>query len=304
MHVRELPRDAEIRVLTHRADVDGVVCAAIVLRRFPRAVIRTGEPKEDLAGEYDMVVDLPLKRGLRVRVWIDHHQTGNEGGQADEVIHDPKARSAAGLLARYLGTGTELAELADRADSAGYQSPPPTGDEAGYDPAWDINDAVKAIEGDSRFVELARILSSGGVEAVRRAFGEEIARTRELRRRADELADRAWEAVRSAGADAAILLMPGGELSSPTVSGRVVFSLYDRGVKCCAVFYEGGCWFNVRKDFEGVDASAIAKRFGGGGHRKSAGAPIGPEQLESVKREFERASLRPAVVDLRMPAES
>ena len=300
MRVAELPRDSAVRVLTHRTDVDGVVCAAIVLRRFPKALICTGEPKEDLAGEYDIVVDLPLKRGLRTKVWIDHHQTGNEGGTADEIVHDPNAPSAARLVAQYLGVGGELAELADRADSASYQSQPPVGEEESYDPAWDINDAVKEIKEDSRFVELAQVLASRGVDAVRRKFQREIARTRELRKRADELANRAWNVVRETGADTAVLRMPGGDLSSPTVSGRVVFSLYERGIKCCAVFYEGGCWFNVRKDLSGPDVSAIAKRFGGGGHPKSAGAPIDHDRVEAVVEELRKSGLCPVVVDLRV----
>jgi nanoRNase/pAp phosphatase (c-di-AMP/oligoRNAs hydrolase) len=70
-------------------------------------------------------------------------------------------------------------------------------------------------------------------------------------------------------------------------------------IKASVVFYEGGCWINARRDFGGLDASEIAKRYGGGGHRVSAGAPIGPDKLENIKLEFERAGLKPMVVDLR-----
>jgi nanoRNase/pAp phosphatase (c-di-AMP/oligoRNAs hydrolase) len=79
----------------------------------------------------------------------------------------------------------------------------------------------------------------------------------------------------------------------------LVFSLYPKGIKAFAVFYENGCWLSVAKGFDGLDASELARRYGGGGHQKSAGARIGVNKLGDIKREFERVGLFPMVVDLR-----
>lgn len=305
MSIRKLEEKARVRVLTHGEDVDGVVCAALALKRFPGAIIETGSPGAEMGGKYDIVVDLPLPRSLETHAWVDHHLSTVEEGTYEERVYDPDAGSAASLLARYLGLeAEELVGVADRADSAGYLTDPPVDREGGYDVAWDVNDAVKAVESERRFVELARVLASEGPEAVKEKFWEEISYIRELRKGAKKIVRSLSRLVEERKPDSLIILMPRIERGGSTVSGHMVFSLYPKGVKAFAIFYSGGpsgerCWINIDRDFEGLDASAIAQRFGGGGHRTTAGASIGPEKLEDVKREFERAGLKPMVVDLR-----
>ncbi len=298
---RELPTDARVRVLTHGVDVDGVVCAALIFKRFPRAIIETGTYREELSGEYDIVVDLSLPKSLKTRVWIDHHHNPAQEGESKEKIYNPDAKSAASLLAGYLGMEEDkLVKVADRADSVSYLTEPPTGMVEGYDPAWDVNDAVKAISTIERFRELARTLALEGVAFVRREFEDELLYTRNLRRKAGEVTQMISKKVREQKSDAPIIIMPSGEMNSSTVSGHIVFSLYREGAaKACTVFYEGGCWLNVRDDFDKIDASEIMARFGGGGHRKSAGSSIGPEKSEEVGRELEKAGLKPLIIDLR-----
>lgn len=306
MSVRDLEGHSRIRVLTHGEDVDGVACAALLLKRFPNAVVDVAIPKRDLRGSYDVVVDLPLPKMLEARLWVDHHSATIEEGRCEEKIYDPTAPSAAGLLARYLGlAGDELAAIADRADSASYLSESPKELGGSYDPAWDVNDAVKSITSKERFVELARVLASRGAAAVKEVFEEEISYTRRLRRAAEEVVREVSELAAGEGRpDSYIIIVPPMERGGSTFSGHMVFSLYRMGAKASAVFYgqkpsREGCWINVAKGFEGLDASAIAEKYGGGGHRSSAGAPIGPERMEEIRREFERAGLHPIVVDLR-----
>jgi len=290
-----------IKILTHGEDVDGVICAALILKRFPNATVDTGTYRGEMSGEYDIVVDLPLPKLIKTRVWIDHHSNPNQEGESEKKIYDPEAKSAANLLAGYLGMeGDELVQIADRADSVGYLTEPPTEMVEGYDPAWDVNDAVKAITTIEQFRELAKTLALEGVASVRRKFEDELSYTRNLRRKAGEAVRMISKKVKEQKSDAAIIIMPPGEMDSSTVSGHIVFSLYREGVaKACAVFYEGGCWLNTRRDFNKIDASEIMKRFGGGGHPKSAGSSIGPEKSEEVKRELEKVGLKPLIIDLR-----
>lgn len=297
----KLPRDARIKVLVDIEDVDGVVCAALIFKRFPRAIVETGSAKRGgMSGEYDIIVDLPLLKSLSAHTWIDHHRDAVQDGECVEKIYDPSARSAANLLASHLGVQeSELVELADRADSVSYLTEPPLELEGNYDPAWDINDAVKAILSSEQFRELARTLAFEGLAAVRKKFRDELSHTRGLRRRAEGAVQTISKKIEEQRSDSLIMFMPPIERRGSTVSGHIVFSLYRKGVKAAAVFFEGGCWLTVRKDFHKMNASKIAGRFGGGGHRRSAVAPIGLEKLGDIKIEFGKVGLKPTVIDLR-----
>lgn len=299
---RMLPREARIKVLTDVEDVDGVTCAALILKRFPNAIIETGSAKGGpMSGKYDIIVDLPLERSLEAHTWVDHHFATVQEGKCEEKIYDSSAKSAASLLAGYLGIeANELVGIANRADSVSYLTDAPLDLEGDYDPAWDVNDAVKAISSSEDFIEIAKVLAFEGPGGVKRKFKAEVSHTRGLRRGAEKAVRMISQKAQEQKSDALILLMPPVERRGSTVSGHIVFSLYRRGrIKASAVFYEGGCWINVRRNFYGVDASEIAKRYGGGGHRVSAGAPIGLEKLEDIKLEFERSGLKPMVIDLR-----
>lgn len=312
--LRELPPGAEISAVVDMEDVDGAVCAALVLKRFPRARIKPSSAKgvkvegklvapavEELEGRFDLVADLSLPKSIEARVWVDHHLTAVQEGKCLERVYDSRAPSAAGLLAKYLGVeAPELVEVADRADSVSYLTEPPLDFEPGYDPAWDVNDAVKALDSSKRFIELARVLAEKGIAGLREEFTPEISHTRELRRRAEALVKGVEKELRERGADAVLLLMPRVERRGSTVSAHLVFSLYRRGlIKAAAVFYEGGCWINVGRGFEGLNAGSLAQELGGGGHRFSAGAPVGLESLGKIKSKFKQAGLTPAVIDLR-----
>ncbi|MEA1904874.1 MAG: hypothetical protein U9M97_03230 [Candidatus Hadarchaeota archaeon] len=297
----KLPRGARIKALVDIEDVDGVVCAALIFKRFPRAIVESGSAKRrGMSGEYNVIADLPLLKSLRTHTWVDHHRNAVQEGECVEKIYDPSARSAANLLASYLGMReSELVELADRADSVSYLTEPPLGLEGDYDLAWDINDAVKAISSSEQFRELARTLAFEELAAVRKKFREELSHTRGLRRRAEDAVQMISKKMEEQGSDSLIMFMPPIERRGSTVSGHIVFFLYRRGVKAAAVFFEGGCWLTARKDFHKMNPSKIAERFGGGGHQRSAVAPIGQEKLGDIRREFEKAGLKPIVIDLR-----
>ena len=297
-----LPKDAMVKVLTDIEDVDGVTCAALILKRFPNAIIETGSAKGgEMSGKYNIIVDLPLEKSLETYAWVDHHFSTVQEGKCEEKVYDSSARSAASLLARYLGIeADELVEIANRADSVSYLTDAPLELKGNYGPAWDVNDAVKAISSSEDFIGIAKALAFEGLEGMRKKFEAQISHTRGLRRRAEKAVQMISQKVQEQGADALILLTPPFERRGSTVSGHIVFSLYRRGeMKASTVFYPGGCWINVSKNFFGLDASKIAKSYGGGGHRVSAGAPIGPEKLEDIKRELEKVGLKPIIIDLR-----
>jgi hypothetical protein len=297
-----LPKEASVKVLTDIEDVDGVVCAALILRRFPNAIIETGSAKGGgMSGKYDIIVDLPLESSLETYAWVDHHFSTVQEGKSEEKVYDPSAKSAAGLLARYLGIeASELAEIANRVDSVSYLTDAPLELKGDYDPAWDVNDAVKAISSSERFLELAKALATEGPAGVMKNFEAEISHTRGLRKIAEGVVQTVAKKIEEQKSDSLILFMPPFERRGSTVSGHIVFSLYRRGlIKASVVFYAGGCWINTSKNFSGIDSSKIAKKYGGGGHRMSAGAPIGIEKLEEIKLELESAGLNPIVVDLR-----
>jgi len=298
---RILPAETRVKVLTHMDDVDGLVSAALVLRRFPNASIKTFTKRKEMRGEYDIVVDLPLLKSLRTHVWIDHHQATIQEGRCREKIHDPSARSAAGLLAKYLNLKEgELVGIANRADSASYFTDPPLNFKKNYDPAWDVNDAVKAITLSRRFWELAKVLACEGLEGVRRKFRTEISHIRRLRRKAEKIVQMLSKKVEEQKPDSMILLMPKAERRGSRIGGHIVFSLYQKGLKAFAVFTAGGfCWINVRRGFKKIDCSKVARRYGGRGHRFVGGAHIGIEKLDEIKHEFEKAGLKSMIVDLR-----
>lgn len=299
--LRMLPRNTRVRVLTDMNDVDGLVSASLVLRRFPNASIKTFTKRKEMRGEYDIVVDLPLLKSLKTHVWIDHHRGTIQEGRCREKVYGSSARSAANLLAEYLNLKEdELVGIANRADSANYLTDAPLDLKKGYDPAWDVNDAVKAISSSEQFEELAKTLAFGGFEGVRKKFKAEISHTRALRRRAEGIIQMISKKVEKQRPDSMILLMPKAERRGSMIGGYIVFSLHRKGVKAFAVFYEeGGCWIHVRSDFKKIDCSKVARRYGGTGHRFVGGAPIGLEKLNDIKLEFEKAGLKPIIVDLR-----
>ena len=297
---RTLPRETRVRVLTDMNDVDGLVSASLVLRQFPNASIKTFTKRKEMKGEYDIVVDLPLLKSIKTHVWIDHHRGTIQEGRCREKVYDSSAKSAANLLAKYLNLKEdELVEIANRADSANYLTDAPFDLKKSYDPAWDVNDAVKAITSGEQFTELAKTLAFEGLDGVRGKFKAKISYTRRLRRKAEKIARMISMKVKKKKPDSMILLMPKAERRGSMIGGYIVFSLHQKGIKAFAVFYKGGCWIHVRSYFKKIDCSKVARRYGGTGHRFVGGAPIGLEKLDDIKLEFEKAGLKPLVVDLR-----
>lgn len=297
----EKASEDRIEAITHIEDVDGVICGALILKKFPDAELEGGLPRPDsFDKEYDFITDLPLPEGVRTTVWIDHHANTSTGGECEEGVYDPSAKSVAGLVAKFLDIeNDELVPLAERADSASYFTKPPTDEgEEGYDPAWDVNDAVKEVGSEEEFVELAETLAFEGVGKIGERFGDEISRTRTKRRKAERMFEVISEHLEGKGIDAPIIVSPSEELNNMTAWGHIVFSLYEGGVKACAIFFDGRCWLNARKDFEGINAGKIMQKHGGGGHEKSAGAPIGSDEAEAIREELEDAGLSSTIIDL------
>jgi len=119
-----------MRAAVHASDVDGIVCAALILMKYPNSkldFLTVGEAlKTD--EEYDLVVDLPKTKNAKANV--DHHISNyqrllSEGRLGKNDLIDPTAPSAAHLLIKYLELednqrARELVEMADIADTGGY----------------------------------------------------------------------------------------------------------------------------------------------------------------------------------------
>lgn len=298
MSFKNISAEKMVRALIHGSDVDGAVCAALILKKFPDALIDLGSPSANLSGEYDIVADLPLQKGLKTKIWVDHHANAKVEGTCEQVVHDPNSKSAASLLAKFLDVDApELVGIADRADSAGYLTEPPINLDGEYDIAWDVNDAVKAIFYKGRFIELAKLLASGGLCELKRKFMMEILYSRNSRKRTLDAVRDLPQVIKLEGADAAIIFMQDDRTLRP---GTVAHVLLSGGIKVCIIIFpDGRCWINVGRDFEGISAAEIAGRYGGGGHSKSAGARVGLENLDKLKKELEELGLKTVVVDLK-----
>jgi len=119
-----------MRAAVHASDVDGIVCAALILMKYPNSkldFLTVGEALKT-EEEYDLVVDLPKTKNAKVN--IDHHISNyqrllSEGRLSEDDLIDPTAPSAAHLLIKYLKLkdnprAKELVEMADIADTGGY----------------------------------------------------------------------------------------------------------------------------------------------------------------------------------------
>jgi|GEM_PF-252187 hypothetical protein len=254
--------------LCHSSDADGIVCAALFLRRVRGdGFVLLAEPYEVQRGSWinlftwDYVLDLPCPP--KAQVFIDHHKTNKPSPRAREVHHDPASPSAAALALKAFKlegdpVAQKLVELANECDTANITS----------DEAWDLNDAVKGAPKGKR-AQLAKLLSELGLEALKLPDVQKwIARNRERRERTRQLADKIPIE------DSVFIELDGEEAVSPR---NLMITLEKKGVKVtCVVTARDGKYkihLGSREDSD-VDCSKIAAKLGGGGHKHAAGATV------------------------------
>ncbi|RLF12498.1 MAG: Fis family transcriptional regulator [Thermoprotei archaeon] len=252
--------------LSHSGDADGIICAALFLRRI-RGVVVLAEPYEVQGGswlntfKWDYVLDLPCPP--KAAVFIDHHKTNKPSPSVVEVYHDPKAPSAASLAVKAFKleedpVASRLVELANECDTANIVS----------EEAWDLNDAVKGSSRGDR-VKLAKLLSQMGVEALKLPEVRKwIAKNREKRERTRQVADKIPVE------DSIFIELDSEEDISPR---NLMITLEKRGAKVTCVVSKRNGKYKVHlgsREDSGVDCSEIASKIGGGGHKYAAGATV------------------------------
>ncbi|MEM4700132.1 MAG: DHHA1 domain-containing protein [Candidatus Nezhaarchaeales archaeon] len=254
--------------LSHGSDADGVVCAALFLRRHPGGKVVLAEPWELRPTwrcwfnwvAWDFVADLPCP--FRARLHVDHHRTGRPCAKRE--FFSPGAPSAASLAVAALGlegdgAAVELAELANECDTASIKSRE----------AWDLNDAVKGSSPEDR-VLLVRLLAAEGVGALSYpAVRQWIEVNRARRQRAFELASKVR--VR----DYVFVKLSVDDERFPVRA--FMLNLEERGAKLTCVITPKRGRFKIHlgsRHDSGVDCAELAMRVGGGGHFHAAGATV------------------------------
>ncbi|MCX8205472.1 MAG: DHHA1 domain-containing protein [Candidatus Nezhaarchaeota archaeon] len=254
--------------LSHGNDADGIVCAALFLRRHPGGRIVLADPWEIKPTwkcwfnwlAWDFVADLPCP--FRARLHVDHHRTGRPC--AKQEFFNPGAPSAASMAIEALGLRGDrgayrLVELANECDTASIKSKE----------AWDLNDAVKGSSLEDR-VLLAKLLAAEGVEALSYpAVRRWVEVNRERRMRAFDLAGRVK--VR----DYVFVKLNVDDERFPVRA--FMLSLEERGAKLtCIVAPRKGrfkIYLGSRYDSD-IDCAELAMKVGGGGHFHAAGATV------------------------------
>ncbi len=252
--------------LCDSSDLDGIVCGALFKMKYPEGVLVLAPPSVVKSSQlvrlvkWEFVADLPCPGRARIRA--DHHASNKPC--ADEEFFDPSAPAAAVLAIKALGLeenplAKRLVELAVESDTARLKTKE----------AILLSYAVKGADLQGRMF-LARELARRGLKLLEdprvlswaRRFEERIRRTNQLLERLP---------VR----EEAIIVF---ERDLGLAYRHLCIELERKGAKLTYVLVPKGL-FTVRL-YAGArldgpfDASKLAKRLGGGGHRYSAGATI------------------------------
>ncbi|RLF16511.1 MAG: Fis family transcriptional regulator [Thermoprotei archaeon] len=267
--------------LSHGNDADGIACAALFLRRYPKGKVLLAEPWEIKPTwscwfnwiAWDFVADLPCP--FRVKLHVDHHRTGRPCAKRE--FFDPEAPSAASLAIKALEleddpVARRLVELANECDTASIRS----------QEAWDLNDAVKGGGLEDR-VKLAYMLATRGLEALKDKEARrwvEVNRRRRLRAQAllDKVSIEDYLFIKLNEADERFPVR------------TFMISLEERGAKLTCVITPRGRRYKIHlgsRHDSGIDCAELAYKLGGGGHRYAAGATV--DNLEEALRRIKEA---------------
>ncbi|GEM_PF-1118342 len=275
------------RVAVHREDLDGISCAALILRK---AMLEGEEPPEILflsireVMEYPETIDLAadLPKGPNVIRNVDHHDSNyqrllKEGRLTEEDAIDPKAPSAAQVLKTYLGLdgdpiAEEIVEMANITDTGGQTEE--------TIPASKIISVYR--KNPDVLLRLAWALAKYGKRYLQdeeiRKLRESIKKDREdryayLDRKLSELSNRAKR-----------LILYVSEVPS-YARFDIPRLLFSKGAELVALLYNTEHGYRLSLRSAGPSVRYIAEALGGGGHEQSAGALIGKDEkrlLETI----------------------
>ena len=269
-------------ILSHSGDADGILSAAIALRKFGDAEVELAEPYEIQKGglfnlfdiiQWDIVADLPCPKGAKL--WIDHHKTNKPCGK--RYVYDPSAPCAAVLVLKALGleddeVARRLAEIAVQTDTASIR------DEV----AWKVYDAVKGSNRDGRLF-LVKLFARQGLKALEQPTVQKFMVNGRNRRENSEKA---------------ALRIPEGiipfiyiDKHGLVFARMMLWYLQLRGFKLMFTVRRVSPreWsISIGRGDDSIDCSEIAAKLGGGGHSAAAGATVKAKSPMEVKRMVEK----------------
>ena len=229
------------------------------------------------------VVDLMPFQVVELELYCDHHEsTKNLSKNAEVVIYDEDAPSAAYLLARKFKERLSeelilLADLTTIIDTASFKIPPPVDDPQNFleaskqTQAWLLDDICNTPESTEEVLALLNDFSLQSLSIFsNEIYHQRIVILRSLRRNSVKLGEELEIADM-------VLIVQG---KKKIVTSALVQSLLVRGVKVTCVLYPGkrftGLSFRVNSQIEGLEfenirVDRIAEQFSGGGHPRAAG---------------------------------
>lgn len=310
--IRQLLRN-EKPILTHGKDLDGLISAVFAMKMFDKKDSTIIPMDYGLLNDnHDLKNLIDSKRFLAVldfeylgewtRLYCDHH-VSNRGSEmkGDIILFDSESPSAAEILAKYLGVSEEKWGTVSRADSASYDSEPPSfkvseKEDLGspdYDVAWDYTDLVKNTDNSRQFRNLAldfyEFYFGDGVDP-RFKHINKIRDARRRRRRTERLTEEIYDIYDN---EKVILFLTTNNLNDEVSVRGVIHSLYEKGLQLGieAVSTDGGYnyFFGANNDHYDLDLYPldIASELGGGGHKMASGARASLNELDKVLGDIE-----------------
>ena len=254
-------------ILYHAGCADGAVAAWVAQHRYPNAElvpVAYQRPPPDVSGRHVLIVDFSYPRetllamhakaaSLRV---LDHHKTAAEDLQGLDFCVFDMSRSGAGITWDVLFDGAPRPWLVDYTEDRDIWR-------------WRLPDSkmvnayLQTVGHD--MAALSRVVADGldvardrgrVAEAVRRDYINATKRT-------------AYRAF-FAGEDGVALCVNAGGWANSEVLGELATESEAGYAFAWAECSDGTYAYSLRSR-AGVDVSAIAKRFGGGGHAQAAG---------------------------------
>ncbi|MCE7741503.1 MAG: hypothetical protein GOP50_03505 [Candidatus Heimdallarchaeota archaeon] len=303
---------------------DGVVSAALLKHVFPSLnlqfipidypMLKDKEVMESFTlTDWFAIVDLSPFNSKEIDYFFDHH-ISNVGKKinATEHVFDPKAPSAAALIALYFSDKVsnymkELADITEITDTASYKTPAPLALKENFeendwdDKIWFLQDVCKSTYTIEEHDQLIEILSINGLKGL---WKEEILeRVKAVRQSRKDAFDRAEEIDIK---DFIIIIdsplhyntaFIASEVMKKGATGVAYITVYPDEVKISLRLSRSLKPQTVEK----YRVDLLAKKMDGGGHKGASGAEM--ESLEPSLEEIiewtKEKVLETEIVDLR-----
>jgi len=264
-----------MKVAVHNDDIDGIASAALILHAHPNANIKflSVYEAQNTMEYFDYVIDLP--KPINAKTNIDHHRTNYERLLSEKRLSpndliDPSAPSATCLVAKYFNLNSNIArEIVDMANKA----------DTGHldDKLMVLDKLIKYYVTDQKILrKLAEILSKKGKKFIEDDFIKALWSkvSRDLEKGERLIMENVNNLVKRKIEYAIVIIAP----SIPYMLAKdAAYHFLKKGGKAVAVIYKDPNTGKDRVSFRigdgcDIDASVLAERLGGGGHKKASGA--------------------------------